>query len=91
MTTVRRDDERRKRMKYLVIVALLLSAPTMAKEEVIIKKGEEYHVITTNCQVNRKEVVRFAKVSRLKERAPIELITNKNKLTCEVKEVRKLT
>ena len=80
-------------MKYLVLTALLLSAPAMAekKQEVIIKRGDEYHVIVTDCSVNHKEKVRYAKVSKLKERAPIKLITDKNKLTCEVEEIRKLT
>jgi hypothetical protein len=82
-----------KQMKYLLLTALLLSAPILAadKPEVIIKRGDAYHLIVPNCEVSEKEKVRYAEVSRLKERAPIKLITDKNKLTCKVESVKKLT
>jgi hypothetical protein len=74
-------------MKYIVLAMILMSTWAHADTEVVVKRGGIYHVVTTDCQVAN---VKKARVARIKERAPIELITDKHRVTCTITKVEKL-
>ena len=74
-------------MKYLVLIMVLMSTWAHADTEVVVKRGGSYHVVTTDCQVKN---VKKARVARIKERAPIELVTDTDKVTCTITKVEKL-
>lgn len=75
-------------MRYILLVAMLVvSTWASATTEVIVKRGGTYHLVTTNCQVKD---VKKARIARIKERAPIELITEDSKVTCTITKVQKV-